>query len=101
MSNADNERSDVAADSRLRAANERVVVTRALGQTLRDLREAAGLSSAELARRCRISQFTVSKTELARREPRLSLIMILCAGLEISPDTLLAQLPIPQERGAA
>ncbi len=100
MTKRDSDRA-AAAESRLRVANERVAVTRAFGQTLRELREAAGLSPAELARRCRISQSTVSKTELARREPRLSLILILCAGLEISPDALLARLPVPQERSAA
>ncbi len=97
MTKRDNDRA-AAANSRLRVASERVALTRAFGQALCELREAAELSPAELARRCRISQSTVSKTELARREPRLSLILILCAGLEVSPDTLLAELPVPQER---
>jgi len=31
-------------------------------------------------------------------EPALSLILILCNGLGVRPDTLIGELPIPQER---
>jgi hypothetical protein len=42
-----------------------------------------------------ISASTISKTELARGEPRLSRILILCDGLDVSPDALIGGLPVP------
>jgi transcriptional regulator with XRE-family HTH domain len=72
---------------------------RAFGEKVRDHRKAAGLSIRGLATRCRLSSSTISKTELATRgEPSLSLILVLRAGLAISPDVLLGDLPIPPRR---
>ena len=85
----------------MRAASERMMLTRAFGEKLRHLRVAAGLSRAQLASKCRISPSTVSKTELGHSEPRLSLILILCDGLDLRPERLLGELPIPQERKRA
>jgi transcriptional regulator with XRE-family HTH domain len=87
-----------AGEGRLRAASERMMLTRAFGEKLGHLRVAAGMSRWQLARRGRISPSTLSKTERGVSEPRLSLILILCDGLDISPDTLIGELPTPQER---
>jgi transcriptional regulator with XRE-family HTH domain len=88
----------VTSESRLRVASERVALMRAFGEKLRELRVARGLSPRELAGRCRISPSTISKTELGRGEPRLSLILILCDGLDVSPDALMGDLPASRER---
>jgi transcriptional regulator with XRE-family HTH domain len=72
------------------------MLTRAFGEKLWHLRVAAGLTRGQLARKVRISPSTLSKTELGRSEPRLSLI--LCDALELSPNTLIGELPTPQER---
>jgi transcriptional regulator with XRE-family HTH domain len=87
------------AESRLRAASERMMLTCAFGETSRDLRLAAGLTPARLARKCRISPATLRKIEQGRSgEPRLSMILILCDGLGVNPDSLIGGLPVPQER---
>jgi hypothetical protein len=89
-----------AGEGRLRAASERMRHTRALGEKLRDLRVAAGLSRWQLAGRCRISPSMLSKTEREVSEPRLSLILILCDGLDLSPNTLIGELPVPRSADA-
>ncbi len=88
----------VTAESRLRAASERMTLMRAFGQRLRELRLAAGLTRRQLARKGCISQSTISKAELGRSEPSLSLILILGAALSITPGTLIGGLPAPQQR---
>ncbi len=75
-----------------------MMMMRAFGERLRDLRLTAGLNRWQLARRCRISSSKIRKTELGRSEPSLSLILILCDGLDLPPDTLIGGLPVPQER---
>jgi transcriptional regulator with XRE-family HTH domain len=73
-------------------------LTREFGQTLRQRRLAVGLTPSRLAQRCRVSPATINKAESGITEPRLSLLLILCDGLGITPDTLLGELPVPQER---
>jgi ribosome-binding protein aMBF1 (putative translation factor) len=89
---------EAGSDRRLRAASERMMLMRAFGQTLRQRRLAAGLTPSRLAQKCRVSPTTISKAESGISEPHLSLILILCDGLGITPDTLIGDLPIPQER---
>jgi transcriptional regulator with XRE-family HTH domain len=88
----------VRAESRLRAASERMLLMRAFGERLRQLRLAAGLTRSQLARKCRISQSTLSRAELGRSEPSLSQILILGDALQVTPDALIGGLPVPQER---
>jgi len=88
----------VPSESRLLAASERMELSRAFGRKLRGLRTAAGMSIPQLADRCRISPSTISRAELGRGEPRLSLILFLCDGLTLTPDALLGDLPVPHER---
>jgi transcriptional regulator with XRE-family HTH domain len=89
---------DAASDRRLRAASERMMLMRAFGQRMRRLRLDAGLTPGRLARKCRVSPATINKAESGLSEPRLSLILILCNGLGVTPDTLIGELPTPQER---
>jgi len=86
------------AERRLRVATERLTITQAFGRKVRELRVAAGESPEQLAEKCRISPSIIIKTELGRSEPRLSLLLILCDGLGMRPDELLAGLPTPRER---
>jgi transcriptional regulator with XRE-family HTH domain len=86
-------------EDRLRAATERLELTRAFGEQVRGHRKAANLSVKGLAKRCHVPPTTISDLELGRGgEPRLSLILSLCAGLAIGHDTLLGDLPAPKER---
>ena len=89
---------DAVSDRRLRAASERMMLMRAFGQRMRKVRLDAGLTPGRLARKCRVSPATISKVESGVSEPRLSLILILCDGLAVTPDTLIGELPTPQER---
>jgi transcriptional regulator with XRE-family HTH domain len=75
-----------------------MLLMREFGQTLRRLRLAAGLTPSRLAHKCRVSPVTITKAESGVSEPRLSLILILCDGLGVTPDTLIGELPIPQAR---
>ncbi len=85
-------------ESRLREASERMALAHAFGTRLRELRVAGGLTRGQLASRCRVSASTICKSELGRGEPRLSLILILCDGLGVSPTELMDDLPTPQAR---
>ncbi len=84
--------------SRAQAATERMMLMRLFGEKLRQLRLARGVTPGRMARKCRVSPETIRNVETGRSEPSLSLILILCDGLGVSPDTLIGGLPIPQER---
>ena len=86
------------AERRLRVATERLAITQEFGLKLRGLRVAAGESPEQFAERCRISPAMLAKTELGRSEPRLSLLLILCERLDLTPGELLSGLPVPRER---
>lgn len=88
----------VSAEERFRLASDRIELMRAFGEKTQALRVAAGLSQAALARECNVSRATINKVEMGRTEPRLTTILILCAGLHISPDTLIGNLPTPNTR---
>jgi transcriptional regulator with XRE-family HTH domain len=75
-----------------------MMLMRAFGQQLRQLRLAAGLTPGRLAHKSRVPPATISSAENGRREPSLSLILILCDALGVSPNELIGDLPIPQER---
>ncbi len=89
---------EVSGASRMRAASERMILMRTFGQKLRQLRLAARMPPGRLAHKCRVSLATISNREGGRSESSLSLILILCDGLGVSPDTLIGDLPTLQER---
>lgn len=82
----------------MQAAAERMILMRVFGEKLRELRLARGLTPKRLANRCRVLPEAIRDVEVGRIEPALSLILILCEGLGVSPDELIGGLPVPQER---
>jgi transcriptional regulator with XRE-family HTH domain len=57
---------------------------------------AAGLTPDELGARCGAVSQTISKIESGRLEPRVSQIVQMCRGLDVTPDTLLGELVGPR-----
>ncbi|WP_380278952.1 helix-turn-helix domain-containing protein [Kitasatospora purpeofusca] len=57
-----------------------------LAQLLRDLRKRAGLSGDRLARRCGLSQSTISKIETGRKTPRLTEVESILRALEVPAE---------------
>ncbi len=84
--------------SRVQAAAERMILMRVFGERLRELRLARGLTPKRTASRCRVPPEAIRNVEAGRIEPALSLILILCDGLGVSPDELIGGLTVPQER---
>jgi putative transcriptional regulator len=58
--------------------------TTGFGQRLRDLRETAGLSQAQLADRVGCNRFTVAKTERGEQEPAWPLVLAFARALGVS-----------------
>jgi transcriptional regulator with XRE-family HTH domain len=93
------EQARLMSEARFNAAAERLELKHAFGEKVRERREAANLSVARLAKRCRLSHSTIAKIEAGRGgDPSLWIILILCEVFEISPSTLLAGLDAPRER---
>ena len=84
--------------SRAQAASERMMLMRVFGERVRQLRLGQGVTPKRMASKCRVSPEAIRKVEAGRSEPALSLILILCDGLGVSPDELIGGLPVPQER---
>ena len=71
-------------DLQRNAAAERLELKRAFGQRVRGHRRAANLTVGGLAKRCRLSESTISKIELGRGgDPSLAIILILCEAFAI------------------
>ena len=60
----------------------------AFGRVLKEVRERKNLSQEELAFRSGISRTYPSLLERARRQPTLSVIISVAAGLDVRPDFL-------------
>jgi transcriptional regulator with XRE-family HTH domain len=58
------------------------------GANLRRLRDAAGLTQLDLALQCDMDMAEISRYELGQRDPRLSTIVRLAAGLELEAAEL-------------
>ncbi len=65
-----------------RAGYERARLAHELGAKVRALREARGLSQAELARRMGTTQSVIARLELGGAEPRLDTLRRVCAVLD-------------------
>ena len=85
-------------DARLLAAVERMDLIRSFGQRIRTLREERGMSSEELAERCRIHRSALSRIELGQSEPGLLMFLVVAEGLEMSPTDLLLPIKAPTKR---
>jgi transcriptional regulator with XRE-family HTH domain len=69
------------------------------GMNLRRLRDAAGLTQLDLALECGMEMAEISRYELGQRDPRLSTIARLAAGLGLDPADLVSGVrPSPRRR---
>lgn len=60
-----------------------------VGERIRQAREAAGLSTAQLARRLGVRTHTLSSWESGRAEPRANRLVMMAGVLNVSPTWLL------------
>lgn len=60
-----------------------LAMMRALSWMLRQLRESRDLQVMEIAARCGVSNSVLSRVELARRPPRLELLLMVCHELGV------------------
>ncbi len=79
---------------------ERSRLLLAFGRKLRAERERRNVSLETLAEIANVHRTHVGALERGRREPHLSMLLILADALEIPPATLLAGLFVPRERKA-
>jgi transcriptional regulator with XRE-family HTH domain len=79
-------------------AVERARVLEAFAATMRAVRERRGLSQESLAVVANVHRTQISALELGRREPHLTMLLILT---DVLGADLLAGLPVPQERRPA
>lgn len=64
---------------------------RAFGEVLRELRHARGLSQESFAEACGISRPHVSRLEIGRNSPTLSMLFQVAQALKLTPDELIRQ----------
>lgn len=81
--------------------NQRERIERSLGNRLRALREAQGLSQAELARRAHLSQSNVGRIEEGGRSCTVGSLARLAEGLGVEPAALLAETTEPPKPARA
>lgn len=62
----------------------------AFGQTLRKYRETVGLTQLELAEKIKASLSAIKKLEHGDRVPSLKTVLLLCRGLDVSPQDFIA-----------
>ncbi len=77
---------------------ERARVLHAFGARMRAERERCGLSQESLAEVANVHRTQISALELGRREPHLTMLLILA---DVLGSNLLDGLPVPQERRPA
>lgn len=63
---------------------------RQMGKTVRQIRQAKGLSQAELAKRAGLSREYINKIEAGKYDPPLSTINALAEALGVTPGKLMA-----------
>ena len=69
-----------------------------IGQRVKDIREANGLSQAEFAKICDSSQATIAKTETGKTSPSVKLLLRLAEYFDVSMDYLCCRTDQPQGR---
>lgn len=73
----------------------------AFGKRLREVRDSQGLTQESLGDAAHIHSTAIGRLERGEREPRLTTILRLAAGLEVDPGQLLNELgPMCAERAA-
>jgi transcriptional regulator with XRE-family HTH domain len=81
-------------------AAERARLLEAFGKRLRAERERRNVSLEGLAEIANIHRTQLGALELGKRDPRLTMLLILADALEVAPGTLLEGLAVPTERKA-
>ncbi len=79
---------------------ERARLLLAFGEKLRAERDRRNVSQETLAEIANIHRTHLGALELGRRDPRMSMLLILADALEVSSGALLDGLPVPGERKA-
>lgn len=76
------------------------LLLRGFAENVRGLRERKGrdFSQEDLADDARLHRTQISKIERAKRDPRMSTLLILADALGVSLDELVKGLPVPKER---
>ncbi len=77
---------------------ERARLLRAFGVRLRTVREYRNVSQETLAQVAEVHRTHIGALELGKRDPRLSMLLILADALRARPNVLLEGLPVPMER---
>lgn len=68
---------------------DRLKLQKRFGEHLKKVREAKGLTSAELSRRCYMERSNIARLESGRSNPSLFVLKKLCVGLEIELEDFL------------
>ncbi len=71
------------------------LIRQVVGRSLRHERERAGMSQRTLARKSRVGEDTIVRTERTRQEPKLLTLVALSFGLHVPLMSLLAGVPSP------
>jgi transcriptional regulator with XRE-family HTH domain len=79
---------------------EHVRLLLAFGEKLRAERDRLNVSQETLAEIANVHRTHLVALELGKRDPRLTMLLILAAALEVAPGTLLEGLAVPTERKA-
>jgi transcriptional regulator with XRE-family HTH domain len=72
----------------------------AFGEKLRGERERRNVSLETLAEIANVHRTHLGALELGKRDPRMSMLLVLADALEVKPGALLEGLPVPRERKA-
>jgi transcriptional regulator with XRE-family HTH domain len=84
-------------ERKLEVATQRIALVKRFGEELHRLRDAKGLTRAELARKCRIHESLLSAIEIGRREPGIMMLLTLADGLEVAPAEMLLSIQAPTQ----
>jgi transcriptional regulator with XRE-family HTH domain len=79
---------------------ERARLLEAFGKRLRAERERRNVSLEGLAEIANVHRTHLGALELGKRDPRLTMLLILADALEVAPGALLEGLAVPTERKA-
>jgi transcriptional regulator with XRE-family HTH domain len=77
---------------------EHARLLRVFGAKLRAMRERRNVSLETLAEIANVHRTHLGALELGRRDPRMSMLLVLADALEVAPGALLEGLPVPRER---
>lgn len=83
--------------AKVAARAEQQMITALLMARVNELRKARGLTVERLAHESDLSMFTLKGLREELRDPKLTTVLRLCRGLDVSVEALLGDLPLPIE----